>query len=105
MLSKNNNITLFLIILVIIIFFLFVLPYIDKKYYNSCENMTNIIKNENLICNKNCCIGTQWKIPHMESIDKSYTPTNMMCKFNQDSGCICMNKEQFNYLSSRANNI
>lgn len=114
----NNNHTLVLIILGMIIFFIFILPMIDNenkqtanKIKESLSNTSEPLKLDNNICSKQCCKYVQWPVPHdattKEISDKNmenYIGTNLSCNFGSGSGCLCVTKDDFNYLSSRGSN-
>lgn len=63
------------------------------------------------LCSKSCC-SEQWPTPFKLPYDKfvcsnkdNLIPNNYMCNNQwQDSGCVCMSKEQGNFISSRGNN-
>ena len=57
-------------------------------------------------CSRDCCKYTQWKLPPEIALsnDKQYSnfiPTNLSCNWGKNSGCVCLDQKQFNYLSSR----
>jgi hypothetical protein len=108
----NNNQILGLVILGAILFFIFVMPVIDST--NTKEKLTNIdtiTKIDKNICSKQCCKHAQWPVPHdMKSNDipeeqlSNYVGTNFSCNFGEGSGCLCVTKDEFNYLSGRGGN-
>jgi hypothetical protein len=114
----NNNHTLVLIILGIIIFFVFILPIIDNKnkqsinkIKESLSNTSEQLKLDKNICSKQCCKHVQWPVPHdaitKEISDKDmekYIGTNLTCNLGSGSGCLCVTKDDFNYLSNRGSN-
>ena len=65
----------------------------------------NILKLDTNTCSKSCCKFTQWKLPDEleQNINKNnyIVPTNFSCNFGNGSGCVCMTKKNFNYLSNR----
>ena len=114
----NNNHTLVLIILGIIIFFVFILPIIDNKNKQSIDkikeslsNTSEQLKLDKNMCSKQCCKHVQWPVPHdattKEISDKDmekYIGTNLTCNLGSGSGCLCVTKDDFNYLSNRGSN-
>lgn len=114
---KNNQI-LSVVVLGAIIFFVFILPMIEKRYSEEENRMTEGLTNigdENKIdtnlCSRQCCKHTQWPVDHNlheknipEEQLKNYVPTNFSCNFGSGSGCLCVSKEQYNYLSNRGTN-
>ena len=117
----SDNEMLGLIIIGIIIFFTVILPIIDNKNKQSIDkineqltNQTNQVnrpKLETNMCSKQCCNHTQWPVPDDVKIkDMSdeemgkYVPTNLSCNFGSGSGCLCVTKDDFKYLSNRGSN-
>jgi hypothetical protein len=114
----NDNEVLGLIILGIVIFFIFILPIIDNKNIQCTnklkEKLSNIKNSKKLdtnICSKQCCNHTQWPIPSdamtKEISDKEmekYVGSNLSCNFGSGSGCLCVTKDDMNYLSNRGLN-
>jgi hypothetical protein len=92
------------------------MPILD---YNYCfkksliqENINNINNNKVDLkkCSKNCC-NIQW-LENTELIgdnngilDQNYLPSNFSCNFGDNSGCVCLTKNDFNNLSDHYNNI
>jgi hypothetical protein len=77
---------------------------LDDGAGNSYGLMTNL-------CSKSCC-GDQYPTPFDVSTDKEicahkdeFVPNNLTCNNAfQDSGCLCMTKNQANFISSRGGN-
>lgn len=80
-----------------------------KPKYNS------IVKYDTNLCSKKCCNFYEWQKPYnlkekgmtpeIESyIKDKYIGTNMSCNFGSGSGCLCVDKKQFNYLMTRGGN-
>lgn len=63
------------------------------------------------LCSKSCC-SPQWPTPFNLKEDKAacankskYVPSNIMCNnAYQDSGCLCLSKEQNDFLNRRGGN-
>lgn len=114
----NNNQILGLVILGAVVFFIFVLPIIDnnnKKETNKIKedliNTPEIKQLDRNICSKQCCKHVQWPTPNdtitKEILDKDlkkYIGTNFSCNAGSGSGCLCMTKDDFNYLANRGSN-
>ena len=113
---KSNNQTLFLVILGAIVFFVFILPMIDnqndiKKLKESLDNTDDIRKLDKNLCSKQCCRHSQWPVPEdvvgkqlpQDEMD-NYIGTNLMCNLGNGGGCLCVSKDDFNYLASRGSN-
>jgi hypothetical protein len=107
-------------ILIAVIFFLFIMPMIEK-YYNlenkslveKLENAVSPLRVDTNICSPSCCINSGWPVPNeLKSNDipekdmKNYIPTNYSCNFgsNNGSGCVCLKKNDLDYLGSRGGN-
>lgn len=115
---SDCNKTLIYIIFGAIVFFVFILPVIDSynqkeinKLKEKLENNTDISKLDKNKCSKQCCKHTQWptSIGKIEgNINdeelKNYIGTNLSCNFGDGSGCLCVSKEEFNYLTNRGGN-
>lgn len=132
--NLENNKTLMFVVLGAVLFFIFVLPLIDKMcekeqtilkeklknissekmlthpnstYYSLLDdNMGDIVKIDENRCSRYCCKHTQWPVPHelTNKATEEYIGTNLSCNFGANSGCVCVTKDNFNYLSSRGNN-
>lgn len=79
----------------------------NKKDVKESEQLT---KNTNTfsLCSKACC-SQQWFLPFNPGFDKQkyskYIPTDYTCNNGyQDVGCLCMDKKQVDFISSRGNN-
>lgn len=117
-LKLNDNQILVLVILGIVVFFVFILPLIDNKNKQATdkikENLINTpepIKLDKNICSPQCCKHTQWPVPHdaknKDISDKeleNYIGTNLTCNLGSGGGCLCVTKDDFNYLASRGSN-
>lgn len=114
----NNNQTLVLVILGVVVFFVFILPMIDNNNKKATEKVKEGLANtpeprklDKNICSKQCCKHVQWPVPHdaktKEIPDKeleNYIGTNLSCNFGSGSGCLCVTKDDFNYLANRGSN-
>jgi hypothetical protein len=117
-LKKSNNNVLMLVILGALVFFLFIMPQIDKRHIEDeaklKEKLTNtepLVKLDKNMCSRECCKFTQWPVPHdlkenhiPEEQLKEFISSNMSCNFGSGSGCLCVKKEDLNYLSKRGGN-
>jgi hypothetical protein len=113
--SSTNNNTLMYAVIIAVIFFVFILPRLEKKHVQEeqivKENMESL-KKSNLIrkldtnkCSTDCCNHTQWPVPHMPTKKSSkYVGSNLMCNGN-GGGCLCVTKEDKDYLSKRGRNF
>ena len=117
--SRDNDFILYAI-LGAIIFFLFVLPKLEnkkptakKQVKERLENTNAIQKIDENICSKQCCKFVQWPVPHDVKVGdipeeqlKNYIPSNLSCNYgsNNGGGCLCITKDNFDYLSQRGGN-
>jgi hypothetical protein len=113
-LNSDNNMYLYIII-VVIVFFVFVLPMIDKQnkkeMFEIYESFSDIVKVDANKCSKQCCKFTQWPVPFNTSdpkVDNSefdkYIPSNLNCNNGSGGGCVCITKDDYQYLSDKGNN-
>jgi len=117
--QNNNNLILFVVLLGAIFFYLFVLPNLQrkqekdlKKLKEKFENGTSTIQKLDLnMCSKQCCNHNQWPVPHdikqgpiPKDKLKNYIGSNLTCNYGKGSGCLCVTKDDFNYLADRAGN-
>jgi hypothetical protein len=116
----NNNLVLALVLLGAVFFFIFVMPAIEfnrKKDLNKLKEGFNnksdkeIRKLDKNMCSTQCCNHSQWPVPHDAKTgpipkDKlnNYIGTNFSCNFGNGSGCLCVTKDDFNYLADRGGN-
>ena len=106
-----NNWILILVVVIAVVFFVLVMPSIDSTKIK--ENLADIaakynpmVKIDKNLCSRDCCKHVQWPVAHdKKSIDtKDYIGSNMSCNFGSGSGCVCVTKNDFDYLSTRGNN-
>ncbi len=78
---------------------------IKEKLNNTSDN---IMKIDQSICSKNCCNLNQWPMPkETKSSDlndlqlSKYIGSNMFCNLGSSTGCLCLEKPQFDYLANR----
>jgi len=82
----------------------------DNDESDKGPNLTDMSLNTNQ-CSIACC-SDQWPLPFKMPVENSlcgskddYVPTNYYCNNGwQNSGCLCMTKEQESYISNRGNN-
>lgn len=127
--NSNNTDTLSFIIIIISILFIinYIYPIIIDKYTQETFESSNKILNslpapiynkideidKNKIheidknpCSKQCCKFTQWPVPFNtknpivsdDTLNK-FIPSNFSCNFGEGSGCVCITKDDYNYLS------
>ena len=106
----NNNLLLFVVFGIVI---LWIFMYDNK---NVKEKLTDV-KNEQYnqldkyMCSKQCCKFAQWPVPkelneHTIPDDKlvNYIGSNFACTGGDKSGCLCITKDESQYLSQRGGN-
>lgn len=110
-LSQNQVLTI--VILGTVVFFVFILPLIDLKNKQELDKLKEGLTNVNDIpkldlnrCSKQCCGQSNWPVPHMVKDEemKNYVGSNFSCNLGSGSGCLCVSKDDVNYLSKRGNN-
>ena len=114
--EKDNNQVLIYIVAIAVIFFMFILPKLEKcnaKEENEVKEKFEQLKFEEVEKSKinkidlkkrskDCCLWEQWPAPHMPKIKSDkYIGTN----FGTTGGCLCIDKKDYNYLSSRGKNF
>lgn len=85
----------------------YVLPYAEQKntedYY---PKDTKLLFADNKCC-KSCCKNL-WPLPFdagdCDTCGNKYIASNYMCQGKNGSGCVCVTKEEGDYLDRRANN-
>jgi hypothetical protein len=113
--SANSNNTLMYAVIIAIIFFVFILPKLEKKHVEeelvvkenmeSLKNSRTIRKLDTNKCSTDCCNHTQWPVPHMPNKKPSkYIGSNLMCNGN-GGGCLCVTKEDKDFLYKRGKNF
>jgi hypothetical protein len=127
---NKKNIIQYIVILIIIILIIYLIytiyqifTYNDKMKQNrnaaGYENLDNISQYEKVcnnnnvitidknICSRKCCGLNQYQTPFLKDIDdnseerKKYVGSNMSCNLGDSSGCICITKEDSEYLANR----
>ena len=76
-----------------------------KEYLTNIDNDINndIFKIDKNQCSKSCCKHVQWKLPkELENTENNdIIPSNFSCNFGEGSGCVCLNKNQYNFMENR----
>lgn len=83
---------------------------VDAADVNKVNNIGDAGMNFNM-CSPACC-SDQWPLPFKMPVDKmtcsstdEYVPTSYFCNNGwQDSGCLCMKKDQNDFINARGNN-
>lgn len=91
-------------IIVGLIFYLYVMPTIKENMTEVEGDTKSVLKVDTNSCSRDCCKHSQWPVPHQTNNDKDHVSTNLMCNAGNGGGCVCLNKNEFEYLSSRAEN-
>lgn len=81
--------------------------YIDNDSSIKEEKDNKIIKIDQNVCSKQCCKFIQWPVPFNtrnptisnSTLDK-FIPSNLACNGGSNGGCVCLTKDDFNYLSN-----
>ena len=122
--NSNNEIFLFFSVLIGILIIYFIYPKVvntnnqekftlQKKILDILQDNKNefITKIDKNICSKQCCKHIQWPVPfnlrNPIISDKTYNnfiPTNLTCNGGENGGCVCLTKNDFNYLANHGQN-
>ena len=126
--AESNNLFLILIIIISIITFFYIYPNILKENIeekfeidnrftlpifidndNKIETKKNnsLVKLDQNICSKQCCKFVQWPVSFNtrnplvkdEILDK-FIPSNFACNGGANGGCVCLTKNDYNYLAN-----
>jgi len=122
--NNNNDIKILIYLLLITLVAVIVLMPVLKICRNNLksplkEKLENIFNTEpkflfNNKCARSCCVNSGWPYPNElleKDIDKeelkNYVPTNFSCGLgsNLNGGCLCLTKDDFDYLSKRGGNM
>lgn len=111
---------LFLIVLLAVYVVVFWLPMLNKRQKKAVQRLTEKladlteppVKIDLNRCSRQCCLHTQWPVPFdLKDKDmpdeelKNYVSTNFSCNGGEKSGCVCVSKNDFDYLSNRGTNV
>lgn len=106
-----------LVLVAVLVFFLVIMPMIEKRNKKDKEEFTSKIdtsvytidenrKIDTKECSRDCCKHVQWKVPHMpESTKEKVVGSNLMCNHGVGGGCVCVEKQDLDFLSVRGGNI
>ncbi len=117
-LNTNNKVLMF-VLLGAVLFFIFVMPTLDKnnnkelaKLKEGLENISSNTKLDQNLCSRQCCKHVQWPVPGELTAGNmtpeqlaNFIPSNLTCSNGDSSGgCLCIKKEEFNFLANRGTN-
>ena len=99
---------IYILLLLIICIIIFLCNRTQENLENEeLPNTDDIIKLDLNKCSKDCCGFNQYKSllnpNNNKNASEKYTSTNLTCNGNDGTGCLCVTKDQFNYLSNRGN--
>jgi hypothetical protein len=119
----SNDTILFVSIIITLFVFYIIYPNINKnneQYENVLKNIeiidnfpkkntkdkTDIVKIDKNICSKQCCKFIQWPVPFntrnpkiSDELINKFIPSNFACNGGESGGCVCLTKNDYNYLS------
>ena len=125
--SDSNSLFIILIIIICIVTFFYIYPNILKENIeenfddkiilppiiidndNSLKqnNDNNLVKVDKNICSKQCCKFVQWPVSFntknpfvQDNILDKFIPSNFACNGGSNGGCVCLTKEDYNYLAN-----
>jgi hypothetical protein len=128
--KNNSDITLIILsILIGILVIFFINPCINnknqKEKFEIDSKVTKIIdkmlpsnkinddlhKIDQKICSKQCCKFIQWPVPFntknptiKDEVLDNFIPSNFACNGGDNGGCVCITKDDYNYLSNHGQN-
>ena len=84
---------------------------IPSNYYFLDDGADGALSIQHNLCSKSCC-SSQWPTPFKQKYDPyvcgnkdQYVPSKLMCNNSfQDSGCLCLTKDQAQHIYSRGQN-
>jgi len=100
MLNINSKQLLLLASLAVLVYMsmVYFLPSLAKEgFINSVGKQYKV---DEAMCRQECC-AEQWPASGKKS---KYAATNLTCTGNNGTGCVCLSKEQVNFLASRGGN-
>ena len=114
LLSSPNRGLLILVCVGVVLLILTASCSTKQPFTNITEHLTNLFDTSSDIkkldlnkCSKQCCGQTQWPLPQelrtkdmTDEEAKKYVPTNFSCNLGSGSGCLCVSKDDFNYLAA-----
>jgi hypothetical protein len=79
---------------------------IDNYPKQNNKDKDNIVRLDKNICSKQCCKYVQWPVPFntknpkiSDEILNNFIPSNFGCNGGESGGCVCLSKNDYNYLS------
>jgi hypothetical protein len=84
---------------------------LNNSVLNNNTSDNNLVKIDTNKCSRSCCGLSQWPIPS-EMLDntippeelKNYIPSNFSCNRGDNSGCVCVTQNDYDYLNNHSNN-
>lgn len=71
----------------------------------------DVPKIDQRICSKQCCKFIQWPVPFntknpivKDDVLNNFIPSNFSCNGGENGGCVCLTKDDYNYLSEHGQN-
>lgn len=114
-----NNFLIYAVVIALV-FFLFIMPMLEASHnkekneiVEKLENVMIPLRIDTNKCSRSCCVNSGWPLPKeltekdMSADElKNYIPTNLSCNLgsNNGGGCVCVKKEDYEILGSRAGN-
>lgn len=114
---ENSNTILLWVIIGAVAFFVFIMPLIKATCDRDIDSFTGnlddkLVKLDTRKCSPQCCKFSQWPLPpalrakgpiKQEELD-TYIGSNFSCGWGEGGGCVCMTKDDFDYLGDHAGN-
>lgn len=111
MFELNKENIIFYAFVAVIIYVLF-FSKSKLEAFGEAEDLSSNYKMDTNMCSPDCC-GSQWPVSfaitrderiEQDEIGDKYVPTNMTCTGLRGRGCVCSDKQQYEFLKSRGNN-
>tara|TARA_E500000178_G_scaffold250079_1_gene246707 strand:- start:7076 stop:7444 length:369 start_codon:yes stop_codon:yes gene_type:complete len=112
--SDKDTILVFGVIIAFL-FFTYLMPLLEKQFNQDKQILKEgmqVLGNDHKInkfdtkqCSKNCCLHTQWSVPHIKNEPpKGYVGSNLMCANGSGGGCLCVTAKDMKTLEERGGN-
>jgi hypothetical protein len=112
--SDKDTILVFGVIIAFL-FFTYIMPLLEKQFNDDKKILKEgmqVLGNDHKInrldlkqCSKNCCLHTQWSVPHIKhQPPKGYVGSNLMCANGSGGGCLCVTPKDLKNLEERGGN-
>jgi hypothetical protein len=84
---------------------------VNKILTDTINKEKDVPKIDQRICSKQCCKFIQWPVPFntknpivKDDVLNNFIPSNFACNGGENGGCVCLTKDDYNYLSEHGQN-